>query len=105
VSSCGKGLCATIASTKSRSDPATGESWTDKNNFDPGKRNRPLVGVEVLSSMMRLRTTGMGAAYGFGGLGKILGPLGRSLIVGASDIITPKATLEAIGPAFTYFVC
>lgn len=47
----------------------------------------------------------MGAAYGFGGLGKILGPLGRSLIVGASDIITPKATLEAIGPAFTYFVC
>ena len=52
VSSCGKGLCATIASTQSRIDPATGQSWADKNNSDPGKRNRPLVGVEVLRSMM-----------------------------------------------------
>ncbi|HVY17537.1 MAG TPA: MFS transporter [Rhodopila sp.] len=51
----------------------------------------------------RLRTTGMGAAYGFGGLGKIIGPLGLSVIVGSSNIITPKATLNAIGPAFTYF--
>ena len=51
VSSCGKGLCAIIASTKSRIDPATGASWTDKNNPDPGKRNRPLVGVEVLGSL------------------------------------------------------
>jgi hypothetical protein len=51
VSSCGKGLCATIASTKSRIDPTTGASWTDKNNADPEKRNLPLVGVEVLGSM------------------------------------------------------
>jgi hypothetical protein len=29
--------------TKSRSDPATGESWTDKNNSDPGKR-KPAAG-------------------------------------------------------------
>jgi hypothetical protein len=35
VSSCGKGLCATIASTKWRIDPATDASWTDKNNPDP----------------------------------------------------------------------
>ena len=52
VSSCGKGLCATIATAKSRIDPATGQPWTDKNNADPAKRGRPLVGVEVLSSMM-----------------------------------------------------
>jgi DNA-binding transcriptional MocR family regulator/MFS family permease len=52
---------------------------------------------------VRLRTTGMGAAYGFGGLGKIIGPLGLALIVGSSNIITPKATLAAIGPAFAYF--
>jgi putative MFS transporter len=51
----------------------------------------------------RLRTTGMGAAYGFGGIGKIIGPLGLALIVGSSDIITPKATLDAIGPSFAYF--
>ena len=52
VSSCGKGLCATIATAKSQIDPATGQAWTDKNNADPAKRGRPLVGVEVLSSMM-----------------------------------------------------
>ena len=51
----------------------------------------------------RLRTTGMGAAYGFGGIGKIIGPLGLALIVGASDVITPKATLDAIVPSFLYF--
>jgi putative MFS transporter len=51
----------------------------------------------------RLRTTGMGSAYGFGGIGKIIGPLGLALIVGASDIVTPKATLDAIVPSFMYF--
>jgi MFS transporter, putative metabolite:H+ symporter len=51
----------------------------------------------------RLRTTGMGAAYGFGGLGKIIGPLGLALITGASNLISPKATLDAIGPAFAFF--
>jgi len=52
VMSCDKALCATIASPKSPIDPATGAPWTDKNNADPGMRNRPLFGVEVLSSMM-----------------------------------------------------
>jgi putative MFS transporter len=51
----------------------------------------------------RLRTTGMGAAYGFGGIGKIIGPLGLAVIVGSSDMITPKATLDAILPCFIYF--
>src|SRR4051794_32610667 len=52
---------------------------------------------------IRLRTTGMGAAYGFGGIGKIIGPLGLALIVGSDNMITPKATLDAIGPSFIYF--
>jgi putative MFS transporter len=51
----------------------------------------------------RLRTTGMGASYGFGGIGKIIGPLGLAMIVGSSDVITPKATIDAIGPSFAYF--
>jgi putative MFS transporter len=51
----------------------------------------------------RLRTTGMGAAYGFGGIGKIIGPLGLALIVGTTDVIAPKATIDGIGPAFAYF--
>jgi MFS transporter, putative metabolite:H+ symporter len=49
-----------------------------------------------------LRATGMGSAYGFGGIGKIIGPLGLALIVGASDIVAPKAAIDAIVPAFGY---
>jgi MFS transporter, putative metabolite:H+ symporter len=50
----------------------------------------------------RLRATGMGAAYGFGGIGKIIGPLGLALIVGSSNIITPQASIAKIIPAFIY---
>jgi uncharacterized protein (DUF2147 family) len=52
VSSCGRALCATIATPKSPVDPATGGPWTDKNNPDPAQRGRPLVGVAVLSSLV-----------------------------------------------------
>ena len=49
-----------------------------------------------------LRATGMGSAYGFGGLGKIIGPLGLALIIGSSNIIKPQASLAALTPAFIY---
>jgi MFS transporter, putative metabolite:H+ symporter len=49
-----------------------------------------------------LRTSGMGSAYGFGGIGKIIGPLGLALIVGSSNVVTPQASVAAIIPAFIY---
>lgn len=49
-----------------------------------------------------LRTSGMGSAYGFGGIGKIIGPLGLALIVGSSNVVTPQASVAAIVPAFIY---
>jgi len=49
-----------------------------------------------------LRASGMGSAYGFGSFGKIIGPLGLALIVGSSDVVSPKATLAAIDPAMLY---
>jgi MFS transporter, putative metabolite:H+ symporter len=49
-----------------------------------------------------LRTSGMGSAYGFGGIGKIIGPLGLALVVGSSNVVKPEATLDAIQPAFLY---
>jgi len=52
VAACGGALCAIIATPKSRVDPETGQPWTDKHNPDPARRNRPLVGVAVLSSMV-----------------------------------------------------
>jgi uncharacterized protein (DUF2147 family) len=51
VTSCGDALCATLASTKTPTDPATGAPWTDKHNIDPALRDRPLVGVQVLMNM------------------------------------------------------
>jgi uncharacterized protein (DUF2147 family) len=51
VTSCGDALCAVLASTKSPTDPETGEPWTDKHNIDPSLRSRPLAGVEVLMNM------------------------------------------------------
>src|SRR5258708_27892167 len=39
----------------------------------------------------RLRASGMGISYGIGNLGKFVGPLGLSLIMGAGDLIKPAA--------------
>jgi uncharacterized protein (DUF2147 family) len=48
---CGRALCGTTASVNPALDPATGKPWTDKHNEDETKRNRPLVGLQVLISM------------------------------------------------------
>src|SRR5271168_196133 len=50
----------------------------------------------------RLRASGMGFAYGIGNLGKIIGPLGLALIVGSSEYVSPKVTVDAIFPALLF---
>jgi hypothetical protein len=50
----------------------------------------------------RLRASGMGFSYGVGNLGKIIGPLGLALIAGSSDLVSPKATIDALFPAFLF---
>ncbi|MDR3564152.1 MAG: MFS transporter [Negativicutes bacterium] len=49
-----------------------------------------------------LRATGMGSAYGFGGLGKIIGPIALAFFAGSSNVVSPKATIDAIIPAFIF---
>ncbi len=51
---------------------------------------------------LRLRASGMGLGYGVGNLGKILGPLGLAIIIGSSNYVSPKASLDAIFPALLY---
>jgi putative MFS transporter len=53
----------------------------------------------------RLRSSGMGFSYGVGNLGgKVLGPAGLAVIMGAGDLIKPAApNLVMLGPAFVYF--
>jgi putative MFS transporter len=50
----------------------------------------------------RLRASGMGFSYGIGNLGKVIGPLGLALIVGSSNYVSPKLTIDAIFPALLF---
>jgi putative MFS transporter len=52
-----------------------------------------------------LRTSGMGSAYGFGGIGKIIGPVGLALIVGSNNYLKPDVPLPQIPTAFVYLGC
>ncbi len=51
----------------------------------------------------RRRGSGMGLVYGVGNLGKFIGPAGLAVIAGSSNFVAPKATLDALIPAFNYF--
>ncbi len=69
-----------------------------------GSGNYAIVGpymAEVWPS--RLRASGMGLGYGFGNLGKFIGPAGLAVIAGSDNFVTPKATLDALIPAMNYF--
>jgi MFS transporter, putative metabolite:H+ symporter len=50
-----------------------------------------------------LRASGFGLVYGMSNLGKFIGPAGLAVIAGASNFVSPKATLAALVPAFNYF--
>jgi putative MFS transporter len=69
-----------------------------------GSGNYAIVGpymAEVWPS--QLRASGMGLGYGFGNLGKFIGPAGLAVIAGSTNFVTPKATLAALVPAMNYF--
>jgi MFS transporter, putative metabolite:H+ symporter len=69
-----------------------------------GSGNYAIVGpymAEVWPS--KLRASGMGLGYGFGNLGKFIGPAGLAVIAGSDNFVTPKATLDALVPAMNYF--
>jgi putative MFS transporter len=50
----------------------------------------------------RLRGRGSGACYMAGSIGKIVGPLGLALMIGATNLLRPAATINALVPAFSY---
>ena len=51
----------------------------------------------------KLRASGFGLVYGCSNLAKFIGPAGLAVIAGASNFVAPKATLDAMVPAFIYF--
>jgi uncharacterized protein (DUF2147 family) len=51
IAKCGDDICGTIVSLKDPIDPATGKPQTDTENEDTTKRNRPVIGIQVLIAM------------------------------------------------------
>jgi uncharacterized protein (DUF2147 family) len=51
VAHCGEALCGRIQWLKEPTDPATGKPKRDVRNLDPGQRDRPIIGVDILLGM------------------------------------------------------
>jgi uncharacterized protein (DUF2147 family) len=51
ITNCGGALCGALVGLKEPNDPATGRPKTDKNNADPSKQSRPLLGVQIVLGM------------------------------------------------------
>jgi Nitrate/nitrite transporter len=53
-----------------------------------------------------LRAAGMGSAYGMGGIGKLIGPMVVAFFAGSSNLVSPKATGDAISSVYIFLaVC
>jgi MFS transporter, putative metabolite:H+ symporter len=68
--------------------------------FDGGFSNIAPYSAEIFP--VRMSARGVGLAQAANGVGKIAGPLCLALIAGASNLITPKATMDAVTPAFLF---
>jgi uncharacterized protein (DUF2147 family) len=51
LSNCGGKLCGTLVWLEEPIDAMTGKPKTDKRNPDPAKRNRPLIGLQVVRGL------------------------------------------------------
>jgi len=51
ITDCGGGLCGSLVWLKEPIDPATGKPKLDKNNADPSKQGRPLLGTAIVLGM------------------------------------------------------
>jgi uncharacterized protein (DUF2147 family) len=51
VSRCGGGMCGAIVGLRDPIDEETGRPATDKRNPDPSRRNRPLIGTQLILGM------------------------------------------------------
>jgi putative MFS transporter len=68
--------------------------------FDGGFSNIAPYSAEIFP--VRLSARGVGLAQASNGVGKIAGPLCLALIAGTSNLVSPKATIEAVMPAFLF---
>ena len=71
--------------------------------FDGGFANIAPYAAETFPVRLSARAVGLSQAAN--GVGKIAGPLCLALIAGTSNLITPKATIDAVTPAFLFLAC
>ena len=58
VSPCGPALCGNIIWLKDSKNPQTGEPLTDRNNPDPANRDRPILGMQIVTDLKPGRAAG-----------------------------------------------
>jgi len=58
VGPCGSALCGYIIWMQHPNDPQTGEPLTDRNNPDPAKRNKPILGLQMITDLKPGRPAG-----------------------------------------------
>ncbi len=63
IARCSAGLCGTIVWLKVPIDPATRRPQVDDKNHDPGKRLRPIMGLQILSMRSASSDTWSGSIY------------------------------------------
>ena len=68
--------------------------------IEGGFSNLAPYTVESYGVNLGARASGLGQAAN--GVGKILGPLSLALIAGTSNIVAPKATADAVLPAYLF---
>jgi MFS transporter, putative metabolite:H+ symporter len=69
--------------------------------FEGGLANLAPYSVEVYGVRLGARAVGLQQAAN--AVGKIVGPIVLAAIAGTNDLVTPKATAEAVFPAFVFF--
>ena len=52
IAECGTALCGTLVWLKDPIDDDTGRPMMDKHNPDPSKRDRPVLGVQIMYGML-----------------------------------------------------
>ena len=54
VSRCGNAMCGSIVGLRDPIDDETGQPATDKHNPNPSRRNRPLIGTQLILGMQQV---------------------------------------------------
>jgi putative MFS transporter len=68
--------------------------------YDGGFSNLTTYAAELYP--VRLGARAMGVSAASAGIGKIIGPLIMGLIAGASNLVTPAVTQQAVVPVFLF---